>query len=313
MSEYPQTVLELRERFADEQGCREYLAKLRWLEGFRCPACQAQDYWLTERGLRHCRSCGRQTSVTAGTLFADTHLPLRLWFEAMWQVTSQKYGASALGMQRVLGLGSYRTAWNWLHKLRRAMVRPGRDRLQGVIEVDEIFIGGPRPGKRGRGAAGKVLVVIAAQEAVKGIGRIRLARVPDASAQSLEAAISAAVEPGSRVRTDDWRGYQGLSKLGYGHPIARPTAEVGDNLLPLANRVASLLKRWLLGTHQGAVQSTYLDYYLDEFTFRFNRRTSGSRGLLFYRLVQQAVELAPVPAKEIMTAAGAAGVNATTG
>jgi transposase-like protein len=312
MSDYPQTVLEFHERFADEQACRDYLARLRWPEGFRCPACQAPDYWLTDRALRHCRSCGRQTSVTAGTLFADTHLPLRLWFEAMWQVTSQKYGASALGMQRVLGLGSYRTAWNWLHKLRRAMVRPGRDRLPGVIEVDEIFIGGPRPGKRGRGAAGKVLVVIAAQEAVKGIGRIRLARVPDASAQSLASVISAAVEPGSQVRTDDWTGYQGLEKLGYGHRVVRPTAEVGDNLLPLANRVASRLKRWLLGTHQGAVQSTYLDYYLDEFTFRFNRRTSGSRGWLFLRLVQQAVELAPVPAKEIMTAAGDTGARTTT-
>ena len=145
MSDYPQTVLQLRDQFADEQACRDYLAKLRWPEGFRCPACHAQDYWLTDRGLHHCRRCGRQTSVTAGTLFADTHLPLRLWFEALWHVTAQKYGASALGMQRVLGLGSYRTAWNWLHKLRRAMVRPGRDRLHGVVEVDEIFIGGPRP------------------------------------------------------------------------------------------------------------------------------------------------------------------------
>lgn len=300
MPDYPQTVLELRDQFADEQACRDYLAELRWPEGFRCPACQAQDHWLTDRALRHCRSCGRQTSVTAGTLFADTHLPLRLWFEALWQVTSQKYGASALGMQRVLGMGSYRTAWTWLHKLRRAMVRPGRDRLQGIVEVDEIFIGGPRPGKRGRGAAGKVLVLIAAQEAAKGIGRIRLARVADASAHSLEAAITAAIAPGSQVRTDDWKGYHGLKKLGYGHLIARSTEEVGDNLLPLANRIASLLKRWLIGTHQGAVRSSYLDYYLDEYTFRFNRRTSGSRGLLFYRLVQQAVDLAPVPAKEII-------------
>jgi hypothetical protein len=139
-------------------------------------------------------------------LFADTHLPLRLWFEALWHVTSQKGGASALGLQRVLGLGSYRTAWNLLHKLRRAMVRPGRDRLQGVVEVDEIFIGGPRPGKRGRGAQGKVLVVVAAQQAAKGIGRIRLTRVVDASARSLEPAITAAIEVGSQVRTDDWRG-----------------------------------------------------------------------------------------------------------
>ena len=152
MAEYPRTVLEFRDWFADDAACRDYLAKLRWPEGFRCPICRGPDHWVTARGLRHCRGCGRQTLVTAGTLFADTHLPLRLWFEALWHVTSQKGGASALGLQRVLGLGSYRTAWNLLHKLRRAMVRPGRERPQG-IEVDEIFIGGPRPGKRGRGGS----------------------------------------------------------------------------------------------------------------------------------------------------------------
>jgi transposase-like protein len=255
---------------------------------------------VTARGLRHCQGCGRQTSVTAGTLFADTHLPLRLWFEALWHVTSQKGGASALGLQRVLGVGSYRTAWNLLHKLRRAMVRPGRDRLQGVIEVDEIVIGGPRSGKRGRGARGKALVVIAAQQAAKGIGRIRLTRVADASASSLEAAIAAAIELGSQVRTDDWKGYSGLDRLGYRRQIARSSAEVGKNLPPLANRVASLLKRWLLGTHQGAVSATHLDDYLDEYTFRFNHRTSGSRGLLFLRLLQQAVDLNPVPASELL-------------
>jgi len=270
MAEYPRTVLEFRDWFADDEACRDYLARLRWPEGFRCPICGTTDHWVTARGLRHCQGCGRQTSVTAGTLFADTHLPLRLWFEALWHVTSQKSGASALGLQRVLGLGSYRTAWNLLHKLRRAMVRPGRERLQGIVEVDETFIGGPRPGKRGRGAQGKVLVVVAAHQAGKGI------------------------------RTDDWRGYGGLDRLGYRRQIVRSDAEVGENLLPLANRVASLLKRWLLGTHQGAVSATHLDYYLDEYTFRFNRRTSGSRGLLFLRLMQQAVDLSPVPAKEIL-------------
>jgi hypothetical protein len=200
-------------------------------------------------------------------LFADTHLPLRLWFEALWHETSQKSGAGALGLQRVLGLGSYHTAWNLLHKLRRAMVRPGRERLQGIIEVDEIFIGGPRPGKRGRGAQGKVLVVVAAQQAAKGIGRSRLTRVADASARSLEPAITAGIEVGSQVRTDDWWGYGGLDRLGYRRQIVRASAEVGENLLPLANRVASLSKRWLLGTHQGAVSVAHLDYYLDEYTF----------------------------------------------
>jgi hypothetical protein len=201
MAEYPRTVLEFRDWFADDAACRDYLVRLRWPEGFRCPKCRGADHWVTARGLRHCRGCGRQTSVTAGTLFADTHLPLRLWFEALWHVTSQKSGASALGLQRVLGLGSYRTAWNLLHKLRRAMVRPGRERLQGIIEVDEIFIGGPRPGKRGRGAHGKVLVVVAAQQAAKGIGRIRLTRVADASARSQEPAITAAIEASRVTRT----------------------------------------------------------------------------------------------------------------
>ena len=241
-----------------------------------------------------CLQCGYQVSATAGTLFHDTHKPLRLWFEAMWYVTSQKYGVSALGLQRVLGLGSYHTSWKWLHKLRRAMVRPGRDRLAGIIEVDEIFIGGERPGKRGRGAANKTLVMIAAQQAEKGIGRIRLSRVANAAGESLEPAVEQMVEPGSEIHTDGWCGYNGLKGLGYQHKVIRETPDLGGNLLPLANRVASLLKRWLLGTHQGAVQSSHLDYYLDEYTFRFNRRTSRSRGLLFYRLITQAVHLGPV-------------------
>lgn len=180
-----------------------------------------------------------------------------------------------------------------------AMVRPGRDRLSGMVEVDEIFIGGERSGKRGRGAAGKALVLIAAQAAGKGIGRIRLARVTSASGDNLCPAVTQAVEVGSTVCTDGWKGYNGLRDLGYKHETIRPTPALGDNLLPLANRVASLLKRWLLGTHQGAVQPSHLDYYLDEFTFRFNRRTSGSRGLLFYRLVDQAVHLQPVRAGQL--------------
>ncbi len=294
MQEYPETVLEFRERFATEDACRDYLVALRWPEGFVCPQCEQKKAWETGRDLYWCRNCGYQASVTAGTLFNDTHKPLRLWFEAMWYITNQKSGVSALGLQRVLGLGSYHTAWNWLHKLRRAMVRPGRDRLSGVIEVDEIFIGGERSGKRGRGAAGKALVVIAVQEGERGIGRIRMKRVTDASGESLEPAVWEMVEPGSTVRTDGWRGYSGLTELGYEHEVVRKDPDLGENLLPLVNRVASLLKRWLLGTHQGAVQHSHLEYYLDEFTFRFNRRTSRSRGLLFYRLLSQAIDLGPV-------------------
>jgi transposase-like protein len=168
------------------------------------------------------------------------------------------------------------------------------------VEVDETYIGGSKPGKRGRGAAGKILVLVAAQEDGDRIGRIRLRRIPDASGESLGGAVQEMVVPGSIVRTDDWAGYRGLDRLGYTHEVIRQDASIGENLLPLANRVISLLKRWLLGTHQGAVQTSHLDYYLDEFTFRFNRRTSRSRGKLFYRLVQQAVAIEPVTASKII-------------
>jgi len=300
MADYPQTVMEFRDRFSTEQACRDYLVRLRWPAGVCCPDCACTQVWTMASPFYRCGHCGYDFTVTAGTLFADTHKPLRMWFEAIWYITNQKYGASALGVQRVLGLGSYHTAWNWLHKLRRAMVRPGRDRLTGVVEVDETFLGAPQPGKRGRGAGGKTLVLIAAQADGKKIGRIRLARIADASAASLEPAVRQAIEPGSRIQTDDWQGYCGLQALGYERQIIRPAAELGDNLLGRAHQVASLLKRWLLGTHQGAVRSAHLDYYLDEFTFRFNRRTSGSRGLLFYRLMQQAVAMQPVEGKELI-------------
>jgi transposase-like protein len=229
----------------------------------------------------------------------DTRKPLRLWFRAMWYATSQKSGVSALGLQRVLGLGSYHTAWAWLHKLRRAMVRPGRDRLAGTVQVDETYVGGAKLGGVGRGAVGKCLVVIAAEKDGSRTGRIRLRRVPDASAPSLHGAITEAVAQGSVIETDGWHGYCGLGSHGYTHQVTRAAQELGEHPLPLCHRVASLLKRWLLGTHQGAVRHSHLDYYLDEFTFRFNRRTSRSRGLLFYRLVQQALAVDPVPESQL--------------
>lgn len=300
MEEYPKSLAELEYQFATEAACVQYLHVLRWPDGFICPRCGATRAWFTSRGLCKCTACAYQISVKAGTIFERSRLPLTTWFRAIWWITSQKNGASAKGLQRILGLGSYETAWTWLHKLRRAMVRPGRDRLAGAIEVDETYIGGEKPGKRGRGAEGKALVVIAAQMDGKRIGRIRLRRVMDASAASLEPAVQEAVEPGSLVHTDGWRGYNNLAHLGYVHEIMRKGADIGDNMLPCCNRVASLLKRWLLGTHQGAVSHEHLDYYLDEYTFRFNRRTSRYRGKLFYRLIQQAVAIEPVPYSELV-------------
>lgn len=203
-----------------------------------------------------------------------------------------------MGLQRVLGLGSYLTAWTWLHKLRRAMVRPGRDRLSGRVEVDETYIGGEEPEAHARQILKKSLVAIAAQEDGRGIGRIRMARIADASAASLQQFIRGAIEPGSVVHTDGWEGYRGLEKTGYRHQVTVLRGKGKDaaiELLPRVHLVAGLLKRWLLGTHQGSVSGNHLDYYLDEFTFRFNRRKSRSRGKLFYRLVEQALNVEPSP------------------
>jgi transposase-like protein len=305
MEDYPKTILEMEQQFASDEQCRAYLARLRWPEGFSCPRCGGRKAWPAKRGRWICAACRHQASVTAGTIFQDSHLPLRLWFRAMWQVTSQKNGASALGLQRVLGLGSYQTAWTVLQKLRRAMVRPGRDKLSGRVEVDETHVGGTK-GHAGRGSPGKALVVIAAQEEGAGIGRIRMARIPDGSASHLHHFIQGAVRQGSCVHTDGWKPYQGLAQLGYRHETSKLKGQplsAAIELLPRVHRVASLLKRWLLGTHQGAIAPDHLDYYLDEFTFRFNRRTSASRGKLFYRLAQQSVQISPIPYRMLVAGA----------
>src|SRR5712691_1913734 len=296
MDDYPRTVGEFEARFATEEACRAYLCRLRWPGGFGC-RCGEANAWLTARGLWQCAACGAQTSVTAGTVFQDTRKPLRLWLHAMWWVTSQKTGASALGLQRVLGLGSYETAWTWLHKLRRAMVRPGRDRLTGTVEVDETLLGGVEEWARGRKTEKKAMIAVAAEERGHGIGRIRLRRIPDATADSLQTFVQEAVAPGSLLHTDGLLSYDRLEKYGYRHRITfvKGRKESASELLPRVHQVISLLKRWLLGTHQGAVSRAHLDYYLDEFTFRFNRRTARHRGKLFYRLVQQAVAIEPAP------------------
>lgn len=301
MEDYPKTLSEFESRFSSEEACRDYLYRLRWPNGFHCPHCGHSKTWPVGTVLFQCARCDYQVSVIAGTIFHGTHKSLTIWFRAIWWLVGQKNGASALGLKNILGLGSYRTAWAWLHKIRRAMVTPGRNRLGGAIEVDETYVGGKKPGKRGRGAAGKALVVIAAEIDGKRIGRIRLRRVPDAAGESLEKAVQEAAEEKSVIRTDGWKGYNRLNDLGYIHEVVRDeAAELGEDLLPCCHRVAALLKRWLLGTHQGAVSHEHLDYYLDEFTFRFNRRTSRHRGKLFYRLLQNAVSVEPVTFRQMV-------------
>ena len=222
---------------------------------------------------------------------------------AIWCVTSSKTGTSALALQQ--GLGSYQTAWAWLHKLRRAMVRPDRDRLAGRVEVAETFVGG-LGGAQGRSTATKALIVVAAEEVGRGGGRIRMRRIPDGSAKSLQAFVTDAIDPGSLVHTEGWHGYDRLERNGSRHQVTflRGNDALAAELLPRVHRVVSLLKRWRLGTHQGAVSQAHLDSYLDEFTFRFNRRTSRHRGKLFFRLVQQAVAVEPIPYARLVQRGG---------
>jgi len=292
--DYPRALMELEKRFSSEEPCRAYLFSLRWPDGWICPRCGGRQSLQIRRGLWRCNGCRHETSVTAGTVFQDSHLPLRSWFLAMWHVTSQKNGVSALGLQRVLGLGSYKTAWAMLHKLRRAMVRPGRDRLRGLVEVDEAYWGTKESGVIGRLTEDKALIIVAAEQDGRGIGRIRLRHIGDLTKARLHGFIGEAVEPGSIVRTDGLNAYLGLQGYVHERQIQRHQTE-GEHLLPRVHRVVSLLKRWLLGTHQGAIGHNHLEYYLDEFTFRFNRRKSASRGKLFYRLAQQAVQVDPAP------------------
>lgn len=290
--------MEFENEFRTEEQCREYLFKLRWPNGFVCPNCGHPKAWQTGEMEYKCQNCGHKTTVIAGTIFQGTHKPLTLWFRAIWYVTSQKNGASAQGLQKILGLGSYHTAWGWLHKLRRAMVRPDRDKLRGRVEVDETYLGAPEQGgKRGRGAEKKALIVIAVEVEGKKVGRVRMDVVENASSDQLHPFVEQAVEKGSTIITDGWSGYNGLYEKGYAQEIQIKKDD--ESALPHVHIVISLLKRWILGTLQGSWSKEYIAYYLDEFTFRFNRRNSTSRGMLFYRLLQNAVQLKPATYTDI--------------
>jgi len=272
-----------------------------------CPECGHHGGWRVADGRYKCASCNSRTSVTAGTLFDRRRTPLTVWFEACWLFASGKDGMSAFSLQRALEIGSYPTAWAMLHRLRSVLVRPGRDRLAGTVEVDETYIGGEEPGLRGGRARGKKTLVGIAVEVTepRGFGRCRMQILADASAATLHPFVTAHVEPGTRVITDGWQGYRGIEKLGYLHEprsqrAARARGEDIGGLLPGVHRIASLAKRWLLGTHQGSVDAAHLQSYLDDFVFRFNRRRSRSRGMLFYRVLELAVAHAPVRYRDLV-------------
>jgi transposase-like protein len=304
MKEYPMTFNEFTMRFATEEQCRDYLYQLRWPDGFVCPKCkQAAKAYPIGNTLYKCSICKHQTSVIAGTIFQDTRTPLKIWFTAIWWVTTQKNGASAMGLQQILGLKSYTTAWTWLHKIRTAMVSPNRSKLSGVVEVDETYIGSEEnEGKRGRGTENKSLVAVAVEVINdKKLGRVRLSVIPDVSGQSLKEFVLNNVEVGSIVITDGWSSYSFVSASGFTHMVThKKDVQSKDEMLPHVHMIISLLKRWLLGTHQGAVSEKHLQAYLNEYVFRFNRRKSAKRGLLFYRLLENAMLVSPITQDELL-------------
>jgi transposase-like protein len=305
---YPRSTGEFQAWFRSDEDCLDYLEWLRWPGGFTCPSCGHAGGWRLGDGRLECAACHERTSVTAGTIFDRTRTPLTVWFTACWLFATQKDGISAQHLQRALEIGSYPTAWAMLHRLRSVLVRPGRDLLYGTVEVDETFIGGDEPGLSGGRAPGKKVLTGIAVEVYrpKGIGRCRMAVLADGSAESLHPFVTGAVEPGSTVITDAWQGYRGLEAKGYVHQrrsqrAARAAGEDPGKLLPAVHRVASLAERWLLGTHQGSVNQAHLPAYLDEFVFRFNRRRSASRGMVFYRVLELAVGHQPVRFQDLLT------------
>ena len=303
IEDYPKNYQEFLSRFRCEEDCWDYIFETRWPDGFRCGECGSTEYYINNRKVIECGRCGRQSSVTSGTILHGTRKPLLLWFHVMWWVAAQKTGVSASNFKDFMGFGSYQTAWAWLHKLRRAMVRQNREKLKGEIEVDETFIGGRESGpkedgsgKTGRGGKEKTLVVVAVECLGKQIGRVRFKCIDSAASENLIGFIEENVEHGSTIITDGWQGYSHLADFEDYQYVKKPISGSGQQaheLLPHVHMVDSLLKRWINGTHQGNISPKYLGFYLDEYAFRFNRKLSTHRGKLFYRLVQQAVTTEP--------------------
>ena len=273
---FPLTIMEFQERFATEEACRAYLFACRWPDGFLCRRCGGGEVGAMHRQRRvwQCKSCGAQTSVTAGTVMHKTHTPLRLWFWAAYLAATHHPGISAVQLQRQLGIARHETAWMMLPKLRQAMVAPEREPLKREVEIDEFFLGGYEEGLRGGRQHGKkALCGVAVEVRGRGSGRVRLGVLEDGSAGSLGSFVEATTAAGAIVNTDGWGGYTGLGGLGYEHrPVSQSAAAVGDEpFLRRAHRAISNLKAWLHGTHRWA-SPEHLPAYLEEYVFRHNRR-----------------------------------------
>lgn len=300
---YPDTIREFISMFPDENACLRYLMDVRWKDRFICPKCkQPSEPWRETRNRLTCPLCRHQATATAGTIFDKTRTPLTTWFEAAWHVTAAKNGMSAKTLERTIGT-SYHVAWMMLQRFRVAMVNSERTQLTGSVEVDETLIGGEDiGGKRGRGTDKSIVAIAVETIEGKGFGRTRMRKIPDASGKSLVPFICDCVSKNSTIITDAWSGYNKVGDYGYNRLINNMSTsdDFAHVLMPGVHRIASLLKRWILGTHQGSVSDMHLQAYLEEFTFRFNRRNSKSRGLVFHRLLEHSVLANPITQSDII-------------
>jgi transposase-like protein len=301
--DFPTNLPDFLDRFGTEEACTEYLFQQKWPNGFRCNRCGCQEaHALPSRAIYVCYGCRHHHSVTSGTALHGTRKGLKAWFLALYFMVTSKQGLSAKELQRQMGFGSYETAWTWLHKLRRCMVDPERTPLCGLVEVDETWIGSPQKGVRGRGARGKTVVACAVENNGQRLGRCRLAVIADCSSPKLHAFLEGKLELESTVHTDGWQGYLGMERSGFMHmrEFVQGSGYEAHEVLPAVHRVFSLLKRWMLGTHQGAISRKHLQRYLSEFEFRFNRRASHAPTHLFQRLMEGAVRHGHCPYEVIV-------------
>ena len=300
VSDFPTNLIQFQKQFGTEEACLKYIRKQRWgsEDGFECPKCKHKRAWSSKtREILICASCERHLSITAGTQFHKTRKSLVLWFMAMYLMNTSKRGISAKELQRQLGLKSYQTAWAWLHKLRSGMIDPNRAALSGFVEVDETYYDGMCEGYPGRSTEKKALVACAVEKIKNSCGRVRLSVIPNPSKETLKGFILGKIELESVLRTDGWVGYSGIDTVGYEHmptKIGKKKSRTNE-ILPKVHRVFSLLKRWLLSTHQGAVSQKHLQAYLEEFTFRFNRRTAKNLTHPFQRMTKGAVRTQATP------------------
>lgn len=297
---FPKTLPEFERKFSSESACRSYLLTARWGGKPRCGKCDHQRVYALSSGLWECSACGHQTSLTAGTPMEGTRKDLRVWFRAMWEVVSRKNGISAKDLQRVMGFGSYKTAWSWLHKIRRCLVNPESEPLRGSVQMDEGYLGGRRKGdQRGLSPDDKAVILVAAEVAD---GRVRLEHAPNAKNESAASFVKRRIADDATIITDGGGIYnrKTLDQRPHEAHVQTPSEREQNDAVQVCHWTIANLKRWWLGTHHGAISDKHLQSYLDEFTFRYNRRKTKGVGRLVARVIENLVGLGSITMRNII-------------